>query len=255
MITNAAIEGNLYDVYGEIIASGLVISGKTRDFNFVAHPGYAWPNMIYPGRQLSMPSAEIDIQSLDELRSLESCPRLVIFGETYMTADTPGQLAQLRFRPATRWINMAIGLDQPEIKTPQGQLRCQVIDVDRREEWRDWSSVVGSVLFKEAKLDHSIFKYAVEKGIFQLLIGYYDNQPVTTSLLYLGKCAGVYMVATLPAFQGKGFARELMQFAQSKAGSARYDSMILHSTQAGVDFYNRIGFREYGKLLLFYSML
>lgn len=255
MITNMEIEENLYAIYSDIIASGLVATGDAGSFSFITHPGYAWPDMIYSRRPSSELSNPVDMAPLARLCSSASCPRLVILGEARVTDEALGQLSELRFRPVTRWTNMAIDIGQPEMEPVQGQLKGAVIDADSPDEWRDWSSVVESVLFKGGKLDRSIFSYAAGEGLFKLLIGYFNDQPVTASLLYLGKSAGMYMVATLPGFQGRGFAAELMRLAQSAARSAGYGSIVLHSTQAGLDFYKRMGFREYGKLLLFYNML
>lgn len=267
MITEKDIEGNLFDLNRDLAASGLVVSENTGVFDFVTHPGYAWPDMIYPGPRMAASPADPDMQMLTGLRSVPSCPRLLIMGQRHITGTVTQQLDQLRFRPATRWVNMAIPLPPAESDTDKrqpdpaagdtgnGLLECRPIDAAVPDEWQDWASVVEPVLFKGKRLDSRLFQYAQEKGLFKLVAGYHEHRPVTSSLLYCGRQAGIYMVSTLPAFQGRGFAGTLIRFVYSAAKASGYDSVVLHSTQAGLEFYRRLGFREYGSLNLYYSLL
>jgi ribosomal protein S18 acetylase RimI-like enzyme len=128
------------------------------------------------------------------------------------------------------------------------------MDPRNPEEWKDWSNVAEEVLFKKEKLAADLFRYGCEKGLFKLLAGYSGGQPVSTTLLYTGRLAGVYMVATRPSFQGNGFASELMRFTGSVAAAAGYTDLVLHSTKPGVRLYEGLGYRPNGKLLLYYCM-
>jgi len=254
MITNVEIAENLYDVYKDLAASGIVTLGKTGRFEIISHPGYAWPNMIYPGQDTRLAANGLDIPSLSQLPSSADSPKLVVFGEEHATPETLQQLSSLRFLPATKWVNMTARIDALQVKNAKDRIKCEVIDSKKEEQWRDWASVVEPVLFRNARLDSRLFQYAEENGLFKLLTGYFEGQPVSTALLYYGKHPGFYMVATSPGFQGRGFAAELIRFGASIARSAGHDSIVLHSTQAGLEFYRKLGFQEYGKLLLYYKM-
>ena len=254
MISSQEIQDNLYGLYEDIAASGLVTSGTAGRCRFIRDAGFAWPNMVYPGGAAGRP----DIAALVESVKAGCCPRLMLFEEGMVTEDLVEEMNGFRFVPAAQWTNMVVSLagmeGGGEREGERRQLDCKVVDIRNPGEWKDWSSVAEEVLFKKEKLAADLFNYGCEKGLFKLLIGYYGDQAVGTTLLYKGKLAGVYMVATLPSFRGKGLAKELMRFTGSVAAAEGYSSLVLHSTKAGLGLYERLGYRPEGNLLLYYCM-
>lgn len=248
MISSQEIQENLYSLYEDIAASGLATSGTAGGCRIIRHLASAWPNMVYPGGTAARP----DIAALVESVKANHCPRLMLFEEGMVTEDVMEEMNGFRFVPAAQWINMVASIS--EDREERRQLDCRVVDIRDPAEWKDWSSVAEEVLFKKEKLAADLFTYGCEKGLFKLLTGYYGDQAVGTTLLYRGKLAGVYMVATLPSFQGKGLAKELMRFTGSIAAAEGYTSLVLHSTKAGMGLYERLGYRSAGKLLLYYCM-
>jgi ribosomal protein S18 acetylase RimI-like enzyme len=147
-----------------------------------------------------------------------------------------------------------------------------VIDAENPEEWGQWAGVVSEVLFKGGRLDPVLFRDPELKKRFVLMAGYVEGVPVATCLLYLGGngdlaesgdlggstglggSAGMYIIATLPSSQGRGFGRQLVEQAQAEAAERGYGFVVLHSTKAGFDFYSRLGYGTFGKLVLYYSI-
>jgi ribosomal protein S18 acetylase RimI-like enzyme len=253
MIPNEGIADNLYALYGELAEKGLVASGKAGGFEFVRHEGFAWPNMAYrPGR--SGPVGRAELKVLKESMASGSCPKLLVIDGEGMTEEVRGALAEERFIGATEWINMALPVGPVAGAGKDGLLECRKIDADDPEEWGRWASVVSGVLFKNVALDPLLFCQQAIKKKFTLITGYADGEAVATCLLYFGTAAGLYMVATLPKVQGKGYGRRLMEYAQAEAVARGYKYVVLHSTKAGLNFYNRLGFSSFGKLFLYYSM-
>jgi GNAT superfamily N-acetyltransferase len=257
MISSQEIQDNLYSLYEELAASGLVSSGTAGGCRFIRHLASAWPNMVYPGGAAGRP----DIAALVESVKAGHCPRLMLFEEGMVTEDLVEEMNGFRFVPAAEWTNMVVllagmdgGRDLERGEEERRQLDCKVVDSRNPVEWKDWSSVAEEVLFKKEKLAADLFSYGCEKGLFKLMTGYYGDQAVGTTLLYRGKLAGVYMVATLPSFRRKGLAKELMRFTGSVAATDGYSSLVLHSTNAGLGLYERLGYRSAGKLLLYYCM-
>ena len=246
MISSQEIQDNLYSLYGDLAASGLLASGTVGGCRFVRHVTSAWPNMAYPGGPLNIPALVEAVES-------RSCPRLILFEEAAVTSELMAEMNRFRFVPAAHWINMTVVLEGVE-KHPGGKLECRIADPRNPADWSDWSIVAEEVLFKKEKLAADLFRFGCERGLFNLVTGYYGGRPVSTSLLYKGKLAGVYMVATLPSFQGKGFGKELMGFTGSVAAADGYSDLVLHSTKPGVRLYEGLGFQPKGKLLLFYCM-
>jgi ribosomal protein S18 acetylase RimI-like enzyme len=261
MISNEGIAKNLYDLYDSLAGHELVHSGITGGFEFVRHEGFAWPNMAYrPGR--SGPARREEIRLLKELMVSEGWPKLVLFDEEGMTGEVQELLAKERLIGATEWVNMALpvgksaghGRWESENVGKMGNLECRRIDVDNPGEWSQWASVVSGVLFKNTPLDPGLFRHPGIKQQFSLMTAYVDGKAVATCLLYFGESAGLYMVATLPEFQGKGFGRQLMGYSRAEAAARGYEFVVLHSTKAGLNFYSGLGFKSFGKLFLYYSM-
>jgi|GEM_PF-2733733 GNAT superfamily N-acetyltransferase len=266
MISCQDIQDNLYSLYGDLAVSGLVDSGTAGGCRYIRHVASAWPNMVYPGGTGSgegsaggtgsgkgLVGGPVDIAALVEAVKAGNCPRLVLLEGRMVTEDVVKEMNTFRFLPAAQWINMMTALDGEE-RHGSGKLECRTVDARNPEEWKNWSNVAENVLFKKEKLAADLFRYGCEKGLFTLLTGYSGGQPVSTALLYTGRLAGVYMVATLPSFQGKGLASELMRFTGSVAAAAGYSDLVLHSTKPGVRLYEGLGYQPKGELLLYYCM-
>lgn len=249
MIDASQIQGNLYELYADLGTSGLVDTDHAAGFDYIMHSAYAWPNMCYrPAGTAERP----DFVRLLELMKAGRCPRLVLFEESGLTPEIAEQIKAFRFVPAAQWTNLFLPVRDAAYQ--RKQLEVKIVDVDVPHELSDWTGVASEVLFKNAVLDEKLFAYGGRNGVFRLITGYFEERPACTTLLYLGNLAGIYMVATLPAFQGRGFGNEIMQYAASVAALADYSTVVLHSTRSGIALYDRLGFQERGKLLLYYCM-
>lgn len=268
MILGEAIADNLYSLYRRLAQQGLVDSGKAGGFEYVSRPGFGWPNMAYRGDRSAGPANREEIGRLKTAMAAGTCPKLVILEDRGLTTEVQEALGAERLIAATEWVNMALpvgqvagaakregGSENQAAGTPkQGLLQCREIDAGDPEEWGQWSSVVAPVLFRNEALDPLLFNQPADNKRFTLLTGYTEDTAAATCLLHFGDTAGVYMVATLPAFRGKGFGKQMMEYAQAKAAEKGYAFVVLHSTKAGLNFYQQLGFRAFGKLLLYYAM-
>jgi GNAT superfamily N-acetyltransferase len=253
MISNEGIAANLYDLYNGLAKRGLVSSGSVGGFDFVRRDGFEWPNMAYRSSGVaSLPSRE-EFRLLQELMASHQCPRLVILDMEGLTAEAQEVLAEERLIAAGEWVNMALPLGRSK-PVGHGLLQCREIDADDPDEWSGWASVVSNVLFKGGMIDAAMFRDREMKKRFVLMAAFADGVPVAACLLNLGENAGLYMVATLKSFQGKGFGKVLMEYAQAKAAARGYEFVVLHSTKAGLNLYNNLGYRTFGKLILYYAM-
>ncbi|HXD76392.1 MAG TPA: GNAT family N-acetyltransferase [Puia sp.] len=269
------IQDNLYGLYASLAASGLAGAGTVGGFRFIRCADSAWPNMTWSGRQaadaLDMAALVAGIKEL-------GCPRLLALEEQALSPGLIAQLQAARFLPAAQWVNMFLdlrdagsggmaGLGRDDgfgrdaglrrdasSGREAGSLECRVIDARHAAEWQGWSGVVQGVLFKHAELAATLFRSGQDAGLLRLIAGYAEGRLVSTSLLYSGALAGVYMVATEPESQGRGYGLQLMHFTASVARERGYDSLVLHSTKSGLPLYNRLGFQAQGKLSLFYCM-
>lgn len=80
-------------------------------------------------------------------------------------------------------------------------------------------------------------------------VGYVDDTVVSTATLYYRNgIAGIYNVATLLDFQGKGIGMDIMTALLLKAKLDGYHTAILHATPAGLRLYEKLGFSKYGEM-------
>lgn len=80
-------------------------------------------------------------------------------------------------------------------------------------------------------------------------IGYIEDTPVSTgTIFYSNGVAGIYNVATLPDFQGKGIGVEMMTTMLLKAKLDDIKTTLLHATPAGIRLYEKLGFQTFGEM-------
>lgn len=80
-------------------------------------------------------------------------------------------------------------------------------------------------------------------------IGYIGSTAVgTATRFYSNGIAGIYNVATLPQFQGKGIGMEILNSLLLDVKQDGYQTVILHATPAGLRLYEKLGFQAYGEM-------
>lgn len=114
------------------------------------------------------------------------------------------------------------------------------------EDWRD----VFTVSFEtrapagQAWIDATLSAQP-EHVPWELYVGYMDNKPVSTSMLFNGAgVAGIYAIGTLPEARQKGFGAAITLKSLLDARELGYHYSVLFSTHLGYPVYKRLGFRE-----------
>ena len=90
---------------------------------------------------------------------------------------------------------------------------------------------------------------------FACWVGYLDGLPVATAATLVAAGAiGLYNIATVPGYRGRGVAEAITRLvagtAQQQAGPL---PLILQSTSQGRRMYDNLGFRETARILVFNS--
>lgn len=82
-------------------------------------------------------------------------------------------------------------------------------------------------------------------------VGYVDGQPVATVRLSLaGGVAGIYSVATLADYRGRGFGAAITHDALTTGRDLGYRIATLQSSEMGYAIYRRLGFEEQFRYML-----
>jgi GNAT superfamily N-acetyltransferase len=104
---------------------------------------------------------------------------------------------------------------------------------------RAWCDVLASLgLHDRAPLRH----YVARRG----------GEPVASATVFLGAgVAGLYFVATPPAWRGAGLGTAVTLHALAAARAAGYDTAVLGAEAPAVDLYRRLGFRPRGVMRVY----
>lgn len=111
------------------------------------------------------------------------------------------------------------------------------------ESFRD----IGSACFRVpvAWFEEVFDGQSMARAPFRGWIGYADGKPVCTAATVAdGAALGLYNVATLPGFRSRGYAEALMRAAIDREAFSGARPVVLQSTTAGIELYQRLGFRR-----------
>jgi ribosomal protein S18 acetylase RimI-like enzyme len=84
------------------------------------------------------------------------------------------------------------------------------------------------------------------------LVGRAAQQPISTAEVFIhAGVAGIYNIATLPEFRGRGYGTAMTLAALRTAREAGCAYAVLQATHAGESVYRRAGFAPFGHLTEF----
>lgn len=143
-------------------------------------------------------------------------------------------------------------LKDPERAVPELEVVRVISEPDRRA-----FCGIGSVCFHvPSDWFNEIFDERMkERSDFEGWVAYLHGEPVATAAtVTTGGVIGLYNVAVLPDFRGRGYGEAVMRHA---AGQARrksgLDRVILQSTRQAIRMYERMGFSAVTRILVFTS--
>jgi GNAT superfamily N-acetyltransferase len=91
----------------------------------------------------------------------------------------------------------------------------------------------------------SLYDTRILGGPFRLWVGYVDNRPVSGAYAFNdGVVNGIYLVSTLPAHRGRGYATALTASAITSAPDL---PAVLQASELGYRVYLWLGFRQVGQ--------
>ena len=120
---------------------------------------------------------------------------------------------------------------------------------EEAQDFVDFGRVLASIF---SPPDKSVEKFYAESFAFaaeirkdlKLFIGYENNIPVSTASLFLTDVAGIYDISTCPDRRSKGFGSAMFNVALQAARSLGYETGVLQASPAGLNIYQRAGFKK-----------
>lgn len=140
-------------------------------------------------------------------------------------------------------------LDLNTYEPLQNDLHDHIAEVKNEQQLADYAGVIANNWNPPDQnvLDYyrqSGGRYLDEKNEILLFVFYFDGVPVCTVELFPSdeETIGLYGLATLEAYRGRGIGSALMSFSLNKAKALGYKKAILQASDDGIRIYRRLGF-------------
>jgi hypothetical protein len=122
----------------------------------------------------------------------------------------------------------------------------QAIKQESLEDWRDAFAEAFEIPVSDGQawVDATL-SLGKENVPWKLYVGYLEQKPVSTSLLFYGAgVAGLYAIGTIPRARNKGIGTAITLKPLLDAHNQDYNFAVLFSSRMGYAVYKRLGFRE-----------
>jgi predicted GNAT family acetyltransferase/ABC-type transporter Mla MlaB component len=249
-----AIESNLSDFNRTVarLSNRSVFSDK--HISWVNCAPSPWPNAIF--------DANFRIENVDEnilfvkgQIDRRVAPKIWITGPSMHPQNLDERLLACGFLKRSEWSGMALEFAKLKIDfhQPPG-LDIQIVTDEK--DLKKWAGVVSTALFgcpeSVGTSFYELMTTVLHCDKVTMFVGYYQNQPAASSTLFVSNdIAGIYHVATMPAFRKKGIGRSitLAPLIQAREMGARF--AVLQATSLGKSVYSSLGFIEYCTMGIF----
>lgn len=242
--------------FSHVRTTGKVTQGKDVAFAYAGVP-YALFNTALVTSQLPSQSGDFKdcLDRADDFFQRYSAPWSVWFCEDFLEKD---ERRRARIALAIRGMKLTMeapGMIAEQIVPARNSLPAMLCKEVRDERTRlDFSTVMSTAFQVPAPMARDV--YAGEllwRNPMSGWIGYVAGQPVSTAVtVTAAEAIGLYAVATVPAFQKKGYGEGIMRMALEEASRrSGIKRAVLQSTSIGYSLYVRMGFRHIVRYLVF----
>lgn len=243
----SSILQNIIDFQREAAKISTVAYGCDGTLNWVLNALGKWPHSIIGTAKTEALKAVVT-----KIEQQKLPPIWIMENET--AAVQIDQLEKIGFREINRWEGMwmdRIHFNQQHETSDQYSMNT----VQNPELLGQWWNIVKPVMMPNRDFSPELLKAWVEQNEYQLLVGLVNGQAVSAGLSYLNKgVAGLYFIATMPAFRGKGYASRLVGRLIENCFEKGADEIILHASMAGRSMYKKIGFIEDGLISTYWKV-
>jgi ribosomal protein S18 acetylase RimI-like enzyme len=131
----------------------------------------------------------------------------------------------------------------------ENKLHENIIIADSAKHVLDYSMVLAGLSSPPDKNILSFYEqtskpYLDSKNRIKLLVYYHEGIPISTMEMFLSdrSTIGLYNLATVAEFRGKGIGSAMMSFALKTAKSLGCENIVLQASQDGIGIYRKMGF-------------
>ena len=157
------------------------------------------------------------------------------------------------FKPVMVWKGMH--LDAGQLLENKIDSELEISEVKEEKHIDDFVKTLNLALLKNNKAKSELFSAINQNLNFKLYNGYYQDNVVSTSLSYAkGGIGGLYMIATLEDYRGKGFGSHITIHPIERLIENGIQHIVLHATKLGERIYSKLGFKSYCNFYIYWLL-
>jgi GNAT superfamily N-acetyltransferase len=248
----AAIEDNLFQSWiamGQIPSVDLY-SGNDK-IQFISGLNFPICNGVFKAR-LNSENLDEQVESTLAPFKKRNLPMFWWTGPATLPENLNINLESHGLKHADSWPGMSMKLsDLPKKDLPPGLIIRPVSNMGMLRLWNQPFTTVFEMPGFVTDFFANIFQYlGFEPDIpFRNYIGLLNDEPVACATVFYGAgVAGIYNIATLEKFRGRGIGTAITTYPLLQTLERGYRYGILHSSHMGFQVYSKIGFKEYCKV-------
>lgn len=241
------IEDNLYSFYtemGKCFPFGKALSG---DYVYIQNMNNEWPNQIFIIRDQSIDLFKEIIEGINR----KKLPPLIIVNNDYINEKVQNLMQQNNIREIYRWTGMYLDKSQ-KITNVSGPL--EIKKVKTITDFSAWVHIINTEVLVSRKMNPDRLKDIIDNDKFELFLGFYQGNPVSTSMTYFDEnSAGLYFIATRKAYRSQGFGTQITSHSINNA-QKKNKRVVLQATPAGEKLYAKQGFKAHGGFGIYWKV-
>jgi hypothetical protein len=251
-LLNIEIKSNLYQLYTIIARENRFLSFQAPEYSWVSPKPYVWPAFIYDSKITVDDLKKLEKNLITKMRN-NVAPNFWIvcidefsdFLETFF--DSNGlRLAQV-------WPGMLLELKYFLTDNDNTTTNFRVRKINNKEDLQKWARIIDLELYSSKGFSYKPFLPFLNKDNFSFYLGEYNGVPVASSMgFFNGNSVGLYMISTLSQYRGKGFGKEITKAPLIEGKKRGYKFGVLQASKMGLSIYQKIGFSELNKFLIFW---
>jgi len=240
------IEGNLFGFYTQGAQSGSLEYQQEDHYSWVRNPNGSWPSYVFDLDMDLLNNRDFIDQVAGRIKQKEIPPTIV-----NRLPENPELYYEITRQNGLReiygWTGMALEKSGYRSRASHDS-DLRILKASGTDQLNQWMDIVNTALFNSKSLSLEVVTVLAGIDGLELYTGYESDVPVCTALsFYRDEAAGLYMIATLPEYRGKGYGSRITEAAIEHCFDSGAGTIILHASGMGENLYRRLGFVKYCK--------
>lgn len=221
--------------------------GKEGHVHWVKNSATNWPNFIIGSTN------EAEVKKITFEIEQKQLPPFWIMAVND-SSEQINLLEKAGFREVNRW--EAMWLNRQMLKKVAYTIsNIEFNIVEQNDLMADWLAVVLPIMLPNKTISEQIIEYWLNDENYILILASENDKCVSAGMAFIDRnVAGIYFIATEPAYRGKGIASVLVAQLIEECFAKGVEEVVLHSSMAGKKMYEKMGFKPDGLISTFWKV-